>query len=179
MRIAIFTDKMTDEIQKRVDELRQAQHKATIFSPENGLKPKSPEAMVQEIEVDYPNFGMNFDLVHTFDINRYAIAGMLMARKNGLGIIQTMYERPDLEKKALKLLILDAFHANYLPHPVKVGQNRLWTLLANHANFADAVVVENEDFAIRLQSNGMTSPVAVIPENAKIERLLELYDSWC
>ena len=172
---------------------------------------KSPEAVQQFIETEIPNFGMNFDLVHVHYEASCSLAGMLLARKFGLGLIQTMHGREDMAVamnvphplKTLAGSLLNYLHGKYLPHPVKVERDamvgvgdeyvqrgergfdfglaptvaraQMWTMMVNHANFADAVVVPSAHFARKLKHYGMTTPTAII-SNGVADEMVERFD---
>lgn len=193
MRIAVFCDEVTPMIRTQEKSLLECGHQVTIFSPER-KKLRMPETIEQFIETEFPNFGLNFDLVHDFSTGIWGIAGARVARKFGMGLIQTVVESEDLLVRPRGLQLMKTLrgswrnylHSQYLPHPVKVNRDKLkvWTTTVNQVNFADAAVVTKLDFARKLQMNGVTTPIAVIaggkklPE-AQLEKLLKLYDSWC
>ena len=173
---------------------------------------KSPEAVIQFIESEYPNFGMNFDLVHVHYEACCSVAGMLLARKNGLGLVQTMHGREDMAVamnvphpfKTLVASFINFIHGRYLPHPVKVKRDKMigigdeyvqngsrgfdfglaptlahakmWTMMVNHANFADVVITPSEHFARKLKHYGMTTPVSVI-SNGVSDEMVKKFDA--
>lgn len=208
MKIAIFTDiyapwgtgGIPSSIKAQKDELERLGHEVFVFCPGynareknvitvpsheymeiNGamlsLRPKKVEKFVLE---RFPNFSSEFDLVHVHYEASCSIAGVRLARRFGMPLVQTMHGREDM---AIQINVpwifrrfvarfLNKHHANYLPHELKVERDkfqapskvraRMWSLMVNHANQADVVVVPSRHFGDKLAHYGVSKPIEVV-----------------
>ena len=69
--------------------------------------------------------------------------------------------------------LLNWFHSWYLPHPVKIKKDtyladttakaKMWTMMVNHANYADYVVCPSHHFAKKLKHYGVKHQIHIIP----------------
>lgn len=116
-----------------------------------------------------------------------SIAGLRLAKKYHIPTVQVMHGREDIgEEKLIPFgfrtifaILLDWFHSWYLPHPVKVHRDhylaltiaraKMWTLMVNHANFADLVITPSEHFRKKLIHYGVTKPVVALHHGVKDE----------
>ena len=136
----------------------------------------------------YPEF--DFDLVHVHYEAACSLAGMQLAREFKKPLIQTMHGREDVAAETniphpLKTVggaLLCRLHKFGVPHPLKVKrddylaptvcQAKMWTLMVNHANFADAVITPSKHFKDKLQHYGVSQPFYVI-SNAISDEVLK------
>ena len=68
---------------------------------------------------------------------------------------------------------LNWFHSWYLPHPIKVYRDnylantvakaRMWTMMVNHANYADYVICPSHHFAKKLKHYGVKHQIHIVP----------------
>lgn len=208
MRIAVFTDiyapwatgGIVSSIQAQKRELEKLGHSVVVFCP--GFDSDDPTVVTvptfrwlkinetavartpQEIETaildQRPEFGREFDLVHAHYEAACSIAGIRLARRFGLPVVQTMHGREDMAiavnvAPALRFGVaeaLDLLHAQCLEHGVEVGRDqfqaptltraRMWRLMVNHAESADIVVTPTRHFAEKLRHYGVTRPLRVV-----------------
>ena len=136
----------------------------------------------------YPEF--DFDLVHVHYEAACSLAGMQLAREFKKPLIQTMHGREDVAAetniphpfKTVGGALLCRLHKCGVPHPVKIRrdnylapticQAKMWTLMVNHANFADAVITPSHHFKEKLQHYGVSKPFYVI-SNAISDEVLK------
>ena len=109
-----------------------------------------------------------------------SIAGLRLARRLHIPSIQVMHGREDIgEEKLIPFgfrtfvaTMLNWFHSWYLPHPVKIHRDKylattiarakMWTLMVNHANFADLVITPSEHFRQKLLHYGVTKSIVAL-----------------
>ena len=208
MRIAVFTDiyapwatgGIVSSIQAQKRELEKLGHTVVVFCP--GFDSDDPTVVTvptfkwlkinetavartpQEIETaildQRPEFGREFDLVHAHYEAACSIAGIRLARRFGLPVVQTMHGREDMAiavnvAPAVRFGVaeaLDLLHAQCLEHGVEVERDqfqaptltraRMWRLMVNHAESADIVVTPTRHFAEKLRHYGVTRPLRVV-----------------
>lgn len=136
----------------------------------------------------YPDF--NFDIVHVHYEGACSIAGMQLAKEFKKPLVQTMHGREDVAAetniphpfKTLGGILLCRLHKCGIPHPIKIQKDnylaptlvraKMWTLMVNHANFADVVITPSEHFKNKLQHYGVSKPFYVI-SNAISDEVLK------
>ena len=205
MKIAIFTDLYLEvaggipsSIKAQKAELKKRGHEVTVFCPGKKcddedvvLVPtakvkvsgapmgKNPRKIQQFILREFPVF-TQFDIVHVHYEAEVSIAGMQLARRFKLPLIQTMHGREDMAIavnvphpfKTLAATLINLAHANYIPHKILVKKDKrlaptvarakMWTMMVNHANYADMVLTPSRHFAKKLISYGVIKPVEVV-----------------
>ena len=103
-----------------------------------------------------------------------------------------MHGREDMAIKVniphpLKTLVgslLCFLHGRYIPHPVKVKRDKkladtvatakMWTLMVNHANYADKVITPSQHFADRLKKYGVKKPITVVSNGVADEMVADI-----
>ena len=151
---------------------------------------KRPEKVIESVLAEYPKF--NFDIVHVHYEASCSIAGMKLARRFGRPLVQTMHGREDMAIKVniphpLKTVVgslLCFLHGRYIPHPVCVKKDddladtiataKMWTLMVNHANYADKVITPSEHFARRLKKYGVKKTIAVVSNGVADEMVADI-----
>ena len=126
----------------------------------------------------YPEF--DFDIVHVHYEGACSLAGMQLAREFSRPLVQTMHGREDVAAetniphpvKTLGGTLLCYLHKFGVPHPIKIKRDdelapttvraKMWTLMVNHANFADVVITPSRHFKEKLEHYGVTKPFVVI-----------------
>lgn len=116
-----------------------------------------------------------------------SIAGLRLGKKLNIKTIQVMHGREDIGEqnlvpagfKTIIATLLNWFHSWYLPHPTKIKKDlylattiagaKMWTLMVNHANFADIVLTPSEHFKQKLIHYGVTKPLKVLPNGVADE----------
>lgn len=57
-----------------------------------------------------------------------------------------------------------------------IARAKMWTLMVNHANFADVVITPTQHFADKLQSYGVTKPIKVV-SNGVSDEIVAMFDN--
>lgn len=218
MKIAIFTDLyapwtvggIVSSIQAQKAELEKNGHEVTVFCPgfdahEKGVVTvptcrvwringavlaRRPELVEEFVLEKFPNFA-EFDVVHVHYEASCSLAGIRLARRFGLPLVQTMHGREDMAIainvshpwKNLVARILNYEHQKYLPHTMQVKRDKfqastrarakMWELMVNHADYADVVLTPSEHFASKLLHYGVTKPVQKLSNAVSSEILAE------
>lgn len=146
-----------------------------------GLMPiaRRPKIVERELEKEHPEI-RNFDAYYIHYEAGCSIAGLKLAKKYGIKSVQVMHGREDVGEdrlvpwgfRTIVAVLLNWFHSWYIPHPVRVRRDnyladtiakaKMWTLMVNHANFADVVVTPSEHFRQKLIHYGVTRPIRVL-----------------
>ncbi|MDO4759299.1 MAG: glycosyltransferase [Candidatus Saccharibacteria bacterium] len=222
MRIAVFTDlylEVTGGIPSSVRAQKQALtaagHKVVVFCPKSkqtkleevgvvavptmswklagAPMPKRPKVIKKFVIEKFPRFGEDFDLVHVHYEGSCSIAGVELARKYGLPVVQTMHGREDIAVaynvpllfKTMVAGILEKLHGRKLKHEVQVkpdnylattkARARMWTLMVGQANAADVVITPSAHFAEKIKHYGVRTRIEVV-SNGVPDEVIEMYD---
>ena len=110
-----------------------------------------------------------------------SIAGLRLGKKLHIPTFQVMHGREDMGVASmvpfgLRTIVgsaLNWFHSWYLPHPIKVYRDnylsntvakaRMWTMMVNHANYADYVICPSHHFAKKLKHYGVKHQIHIVP----------------
>ncbi|MBQ3325595.1 glycosyltransferase [Candidatus Saccharibacteria bacterium] len=154
---------------------------------------KSPELVEKWVREKYPMFG--FDLVHVHYEASCSLAGARLAKLYKVPLVQTMHGREDMAIainvphpfKTIAALLLNKLHSVYIPHKKMVpydndlaptvARARMWTLMVNHANFADQVITPSQHFANKLKQYGVEKPITVVSNGVADEMVKKLGSS--
>lgn len=146
---------------------------------------KSPTKILKYINKLYPNFSSSFDLVHVHYEASCSIAGVKLAKKYHLKLVQTMHGREDiaiytnvptplnylfapllnlLHQKSLESIqqrkITLPKKDNYL---IKTSVHRnMWELMIRQASLADIVISPSQHFAKNLEHYHAAKTVHVV-----------------
>lgn len=207
MRIAIFTDiyapwsngGIASSIKAQKDELEKLGHKVTIFCPgfdareknvitvpsfkhlrvNGAVMAKMPDVVETFVLEKVPDFN-KFDVVHVHYEAGCSVAGIRLAKKFGIPLVQTMHGREDQAiamnvPHPFKRLVagsLNRLHRKYLPHEMRVKRDKyqaptqtrakMWEMMVNHANQASVVTTPSNHFAKKLEHYGVERPVVVL-----------------
>ena len=130
----------------------------------------------------------DFDVFYVHYESGCSIAGLKLAKKLKIPSVQVMHGREDmgvdcqipLGLKTLTATFLNFAHSLYLPHPIKVKKDeyladtfakaRMWSLMANHARFADVLIIPSEHFARKLGHYGVRKKIWLLPNGYPDER---------
>ena len=155
-----------------------------------GLTPiaRRPGIIQAWIKRNFPEL-KDFDVFYIHYEAGCSIAGLRLAKELGIPSIQVMHGREDMgEAKLIPFgfrtfvaTMLNWFHSWYLPHPVAVKRDnylantiakaKMWTLMVNHANFADLVITPSEHFRKKLVHYGVTRKVIALHHGLNNELL--------
>lgn len=155
-----------------------------------GMTPiaRRPGVVVKNLEKSCPEL-KSFDIFYIHYEAGCSIAGLKLAKKYNIPSVQVMHGREDVGEEqiipiGLRTLVaaaLNLFHSWYVPHKVKVKRDnylattiaraKMWTLMVNHANFADLVLTPSEHFREKLIHYGVTKPVISLHHGIKDEIL--------
>lgn len=209
MRIAIFTDMYLEvaggipsSVQAQKQALERLGHTVLVFCPGSKvvddstiivvpschfLRPggaplaRRPRLVEKAILEQMPDFAARFDLVHVHYEAGCSLAGVRLAKRFGLPLVQTMHGREDMAvtfnvPRPFKFLVscsLNGLHNLYLPHSLNVAKDRkfantwtkakMWTLMVNQANYADIVLTPSAHFGRKLKLYGVKKPIEILP----------------
>jgi len=114
-----------------------------------------------------------------------SIAGLRLGKQLHIPTFQVMHGREDMGvtsmvPRGFRTFVgssLNWFHSWYLPHPVKVHRDnyladtvakaKMWTMMVNHANYADYVICPSRHFAKKLRHYGVKHQIHVVPNGYK------------
>ncbi len=151
-----------------------------------GLAPISrrPAIIEKWLLKNFPEL-KDFDIFHSHYESGCSIAGMRLGRRLKIPVVQTMHGREDMGETniipyGLRTFVatsINWFHSWYLPHNVTIKKDqyladnfakaRMWTLMANHANYADIVITPSQHFKDKLRHYGVDRKIKVVPNAVK------------
>ena len=218
MRIAVFTDLYLEiaggipsSISAQKNELEKLGHEVTVFCPGFSMPKEQnvfilptaklikingaptarwPKLVVKYVEEKFPNFKTDFDLIHVHYEAGASIAGILLAKKYQLPLVQTMHGREDMAIsvnvlhpfKTIAGVGLNLIHRHYLKDyadPVKVKKDgylaktlatrNMWELMVREANCADFVITPSEHFADKLRHYGVVKKITAVSNGVSDE----------
>ena len=123
----------------------------------------------------------DYDVFYVHYESGCSIAGLRLGRKLKKPTVQVMHGREDVGEsniipfgfRAIVAVMLNWFHSWYLPHTVKIHRDdylatslaraKMWSLMVNHANYADLVLTPSEHFKKKLLHYGVTKKIKVFP----------------
>ena len=123
----------------------------------------------------------NFDIFYIHYEAGCSIAGLHLAKKLNIPSIQVMHGREDMGEsniiplgfRTIVAVTLNWFHSWYIPHPIKIHHDnylagtiakaKMWTLMINHANYADLVLTPSDHFRQKLIHYGVNKEIKVFP----------------
>lgn len=140
------------------------------------------------IEKKYPNLAETFDLFHIHYEATTSMAGLLLAKKYGIKVVQTMHGREDMaiainvphpfktlaatginliHRTTLKSIAKKSPKPDYQNTEIKnlaptIARREMWQMMIRQANLADQVITPSAHFAKKLQLFGVTHPISVI-----------------
>lgn len=140
------------------------------------------------IEQKYPNLAEAFDLFHIHYEATTSMAGLLLAKKYSIKVVQTMHGREDMaiainvphpfktlaatginliHRTTLKPIAKKSLKPDYQNTEIKnlaptIARREMWQMMVRQANLADQVITPSTHFAKKLQLFGVTRPISVI-----------------
>ncbi len=218
MKIAIFTDLylppatggIISSIKAQKAELERQGHEVIVFCPglesrdktvvtvpthkwlkiNGAMMAKRPSVVEEFVLEKFPDFA-SFDVVHVQYEASCSIAGVRLAKKFNLPLVQTMHGREDIAiatnvshpVKYMAASLLNGAHGMCLKHTEKVERDiyqaptatraKMWTMMVNHANQADVVTAPSRHFADKLRHYGVEKPVIVVSNGVANELVKE------
>lgn len=168
-----------------------------LLRPNGAPLAKSPKKIIKYINELYPNFSSSFDLVHVHYEASCSIAGVKLAKKYHLKLVQTMHGREDIAiytnvPTPLNYLVaplLNFLHRKSLEsiqkkkisipkkddYLIKTSVHRnMWELMIRQANLADIVISPSQHFAKNLEHYHAAKTVHVV-SNGIDDKLLAKY----
>ncbi len=121
----------------------------------------------------------DYDIFYVHYESGCSIAGLNLAKKLHIPSVQVMHGREDMGEsmiipfgfRTIVATLLNWFHSWYLPHKITVPRDnylanttakaKMWTLMVNHANYADLVLTPSEHFRKKLLHYGVKRPIKV------------------
>ena len=157
-----------------------------------GLTPVSrrPKIIERWLLRNFPEL-KDFDVFYIHYESGCSIAGLRLGKQLGIPTVQVMHGREDVGEsniappglRSIIAFFLNLFHSWYLPHPKTIlrdnhlansyAKAKMWTLMVNHANFADLVLTPSDHFRQKLISYGVEKPIEVLPNGFPDERFLD------
>lgn len=194
---------IVSSIQAQKAELLEMGHEVTIFCPGPSMTERKSEKdvvvvpshrtlringaflakrppVVEEFILENVKKFAEFDLLHVHYEASCSLAGIRLARRFGIPLVQTMHGREDMavatniphSLKTLVALVLNCAHGHYLPHRLRVkrddfqaptvARQKMWNLMVNQAEMADVVIAPSQHFAKKLEYYGVTKPLMVV-----------------
>lgn len=147
-----------------------------------GITPiaRRPRIIEKQILKTHPEI-RDFDCFYVHYEAGCSIAGLRLGRKLKIKTVQVMHGREDIGEqnlipygfKTIVAALLNLFHSWYLPHPLKIKRDnylattiagaKMWSLMVNHASFADLVLTPSVHFQKKLKHYGVKKPIEVLP----------------
>lgn len=147
-----------------------------------GLTPVSrrPRIIEKWLLKNFPDL-KEFDVFYIHYEAGCSIAGLRLGKKLNIPTVQVMHGREDMGEtniipfglRSFVAAALNLFHSWYLPHQITVRRDdflansyakaKMWTLMVNHANFADLVLTPSEHFRQKLIHYGVKKEIKVFP----------------
>ena len=140
-------------------------------------RPKLVEAWLMKVHPELKDY----DIFYVHYEAGCSIAGLRLGKSYKIPTVQVMHGREDMGVstiipkgfRTLVAVLLNWLHSRYLPHPViikkdtyladTIAKAKMWTMMINHANFADYVIVPSRHFAKKLVHYGMKKPSLILP----------------
>ncbi len=169
-------------------EERQKLAKSSIFPVPScrwlirGVTPVSrrPKIIEKWLLREHPEI-KNFDIYYIHYESGCSIAGLNLGKKLHIPTVQVMHGREDMGVtniipfgfRTIVATLLNWFHSWYIPHPIKIHRDdyladttakaKMWTMMVNHANYADYVITPSHHFAKKLTHYGVKHKIQIFP----------------
>ena len=147
-----------------------------------GLTPVSrrPRIIEKWLLKNHPEI-KEFDAYYIHYESGCSIAGLRLGKELKIPTLQVMHGREDMGEtniipfgfRTVVAVLLNWFHSWYLPHTITVHRDdyladnlakaKMWTLMVNHANFADLVLTPSDHFRKKLIHYGVKKEIIVLP----------------
>ena len=145
-----------------------------------GLTPisRKPKIVEKWLLKNHPEI-KKFDIYYIHYESGCSIAGLKLAKKFNIPSVQVMHGREDEGEsniipfglRSIVAFFLNLFHSWYIPSQTKIKRDnylantyakaKMWTLMVNHANYADLVLTPSEHFRKKLIHYGVKKDIKV------------------
>lgn len=123
----------------------------------------------------------NFDIYYIHYESGCSITGLRLGKRLRIPTVQVMHGREDMGVtniipfgfRTIVAILLNWFHSWYIPHPIKVHKDnylantiakaKMWTMMVDHANYADYVITPSRHFAKKLTHYGVKHKIQIFP----------------
>ena len=123
----------------------------------------------------------DFDIFYIHYESGCSIAGLRLGKELNIPTVQVLHGREDMGEAhiipfGLRTIVAKAlnwFHSWYIPHPIEIPRDsylantiakaKMWTLMVNHANYADVVLTPSAHFRDKLIHYGVKPKIIVFP----------------
>ena len=123
----------------------------------------------------------DFDVFYIHYEGGCSIAGLRLGKQLNIPTVQVMHGREDVGEtsiipfgfRSIVACLLNWFHSWYIPHETTIkrdnyladsyAKTKMWTLMVNHANYADLVLTPSEHFRAKLVHYGVKKEIKVFP----------------
>lgn len=123
----------------------------------------------------------DFDIFYVHYESGCSIAGLRLGKELGIPTVQVMHGREDMGEayiipfgfRTIVAKALNWFHSWYIPHPIEIPRDnyladtiakaKMWTLMVNHANYADVILTPSAHFRDKLIHYGVKPKITVFP----------------
>ena len=169
-------------------EERQKLAKSSIFPVPScrwlirGVTPISrrPKIIEKWLLREHPEI-KNFDIYYIHYESGCSIAGLILGKRLHIPTVQVMHGREDMGItniipfgfRTIVATLLNWFHSWYISHPIKIHRDdyladttakaKMWTMMVNHANYADYVITPSRHFAKKLAHYGVKHKIQIFP----------------
>ena len=166
---------------------------------------KWTKQVVRFIEQKYPNLAETFDLFHIHYEATTSMAGLLLAKKYNIKVVQTMHGREDMaiainvphpfktlvatginiiHRATLKSITKKSPKPDYQNPEIKnlaptIARREMWQMMVRQANLADQVITPSAHFAKKLQLFGVTRPISVISNGINDQEIANFTPQIC
>lgn len=131
----------------------------------------------------------DYDVFYVHYESGCSIAGLRLGKKLKIPTVQVMHGREDIGEsniipfgfRTIVAVLFNWFHSWYLPHTIKIHRDdylatnlaraKMWSLMVNHANYADLVLTPSKHFRKKLLHYGVTKKIEVFPNSFADDKL--------
>ncbi len=156
----------------------------------SGITPISrrPRIIEKWLISEHPEI-RDYDVFYVHYESGCSIAGLRLGRELRIPTVQVMHGREDIGEsniipfgfRTIVAVLFNWFHSWYLPHTVKIHRDdylatnlaraKMWSLMVNHANYADLVLTPSKHFRKKLLRYGVTKKIEVFPNSFADDKL--------
>ncbi|MBR2741232.1 glycosyltransferase [Candidatus Saccharibacteria bacterium] len=146
--------------------------------------PRRPDIIEKWLLREHPEI-KEFDIFYVHYEAGCSIAGLRLGKKLHIPTFQVMHGREDMGAtniipfgfRTIVATLLNWFHSWFIPHEITIRRDdyladtiakaKMWTMMVNHANYADYVICPSHHFAKKLQHYGVKHQIHILPNGYK------------